>query len=93
MTLPSDEIPISPDERPLPQDDVPIQEDNPMPEENNPILPDMQLPHPFSGNWEPPIPIPAENNPISPEMQSTPRFRDGDLQYPIPADTPIPPEL
>ena len=61
--------------------------------ENNPIPPDMQLPCPFSGNGEPPIPIPAENNPISPEMQSPPHFRDGDPQYPIPADTPIPPEL
>ena len=93
MTLPSDEIPIPPDERPLPQDDVPIQNDNPMPKENNPIPPDLQLPRPFSGNGKPLIPIPAENNPISPEMQSPPRFRDGDPQYPIPADTPISREL
>ena len=64
-----------------------------MPKENNPIPPELQLPHPFSLDGEPPNPIPAENNPIPPDMQLPPRFRDSDPQNPIPANARIPPEL
>ena len=93
MTLPSDEIPIPSDQRPFPKMMSQFRMITQCPKKTTPFPQTCSYPVLLVVMVNNRIPSLRKTTPFFPEMQSPPRFCDGDPQNPIPADTPIPPQL